>query len=170
MVLLLAWSTGLVSLDEALAGFGSLAVPIVAAALLVGRAVEYTGGAQTMTTWFVPNVRFVSFWIAGVLLMGMLLSAFMNDIAALAITMLIALNIAREHKLPAGAVLMPPSFATILGGMTPASSWKIAARLPFPAAESEAQDRSEARRSRAGNRDANASIQAAQVLTRRNIR
>jgi di/tricarboxylate transporter len=42
----------------------------------------------------------------------------MNNIAALAITMPIALNVAREHQLPAGAVLMPLSFATILGGMT----------------------------------------------------
>lgn len=50
--------------------------------------------------------------------MGMLLSAFMNNIAALVITMPVALAIARDAKLPPGAVLMPLSFATILGGMT----------------------------------------------------
>src|SRR3546814_282889 len=48
----------------------------------------------------------------------MCLSAFINNIAALVITMPTALAVAREHKLPAGAVLMPLSFATILGGMT----------------------------------------------------
>jgi len=118
IVLLLSWLTGLVTIDEALAGFGSPAVLIVAAVLVVGRAVELTGAAQAMTGLFVPNIRIASIRIGGVLLMGTLLSAFMNNIAALAITMPIALNVAREHKLPAGAVLMPLSFATILGGMT----------------------------------------------------
>ena len=118
IILLLAWLTGLVSLEEALAGFGSPAVVIVAAVLVVGRAVEYTGAAQAMTGLFVPRVPFASIRIGGVLLMGAVLSAFMNNIAALAITMPIALTVAREHKLPNGAVLMPLAFATILGGMT----------------------------------------------------
>jgi di/tricarboxylate transporter len=118
MILLLAWATELVTLEEALAGFGSPAVVIVAAVLVVGRAVEYTGAAQAMTGIFVPKVRFVSVRIGGVLLMGAALSAFMNNIAALAITMPVALTVAREHKLPNGAVLMPLAFATILGGMT----------------------------------------------------
>jgi di/tricarboxylate transporter len=118
IILLLAWGTGLLTLDEALAGFGSQAVVIIAAVLIVGRAVEFSGAAQAMTRLFVPRVRFASVRIGGVLLMGAALSAFMNNIAALAITMPIALNVAREHKLPPGAVLMPLAFATILGGMT----------------------------------------------------
>lgn len=118
LILLLAWASGLLSLDEALAGFGSQAVVIVAAVLVVGRAVEFTGAASAMTRLFVPKVRFVSIRIGGVLLMGAVLSAWMNNIAALAITMPIALAVAREHKLPPGAVLMPLAFATILGGMT----------------------------------------------------
>jgi di/tricarboxylate transporter len=118
LILLLAWLTGLVSIEQALAGFGSPAVLIVAAVLVVGRAVEFTGAAQEMTRWLVPRVRFATVRIGGVLLMGTLLSAWMNNIAALAITMPVALNVAREHKLPPGAVLMPLSFATILGGMT----------------------------------------------------
>ena len=118
IVLMLAWVTGLVSLEEALAGFGSPAVVIVAAVLVVGRAVEFTGAAQAMTGLFVPKVPFASIRIGGVLLMGAVLSAFMNNIAALAITMPIALTVAREHDLPNGAVLMPLAFATILGGMT----------------------------------------------------
>ncbi len=118
IILLLAWASGLLSLDEALAGFGSQAVVIVAAVLVVGRAVEFTGAAQAMTRIFVPKVRFAAVRVGGVLLMGAALSAWMNNIAALAITMPIALAVAREHKLPPGAVLMPLAFATILGGMT----------------------------------------------------
>ena len=118
LILLASWVTGLLTLDEALAGFGSQAVVIVAAVLVVGRAVEFTGAAQAMTSLFVPKVRFAAVRIGGVLLMGAALSAFMNNIAALAITMPIALTVAREHRLPPGAVLMPLAFATILGGMT----------------------------------------------------
>lgn len=118
IILLLAWITGLVSFEEALAGFASPAVLIVAAVLVVGRAVELTGAAQAMTSWLVPNSRFATVRIAGLLLMGMGLSAFMNNIAALAITMPIAVSVAREHKLPPGAILMPLSFATLLGGIT----------------------------------------------------
>lgn len=118
IVLLLAWITGLVSFEEALAGFASPAVIIVAAVLVLGRAVELTGAAQAMTSWLVPNVRFFSVRVAGVLLMGALLSAFMNNIAALAITMPIAITVAREHRMPPSAVLMPLAFATILGGIT----------------------------------------------------
>src|SRR5688572_16038659 len=118
LILLLAWLTGLVSIEEALAGFGSPAVLIVAAVLVVGRAVEFTGAAQEMTRWLVPRTRFATVRLGGVLLLGAMLSAFMNNIAALAITMPVALNVARDHKLPPGAVLMPLAFATILGGMT----------------------------------------------------
>lgn len=118
IILLLAWITGLVTFEEALSGFGSPAVVIVAAVLVIGRAVELSGAAQAMTSWLVPSSRFFPLRLAGLLLMGALLSAFMNNIAALAITMPIAITVAREHKLPPGAVLMPLSFATILGGTT----------------------------------------------------
>lgn len=118
LVLLLAWLTGLVTFQEALAGFASPAVIVVAAVLVVGRAVELTGAARAMTSWFVPPSRFFTIRLAGVLFMGALLSAFMNNIAALAITMPIAVTVAREHKLPPSAVLMPLAFATILGGVT----------------------------------------------------
>ncbi|HEX8257947.1 MAG TPA: SLC13 family permease [Allosphingosinicella sp.] len=118
IVLLIAWLTGLLSMDEALDGFSSTAVLTVAAVLVVGRAIEFTGAAATITRFMVPRVPFVTVRLAGVLAMGVLLSAFMNNIAALVITMPAALAIAREHKLPPGAVLMPLSFATILGGMT----------------------------------------------------
>lgn len=118
IVLLLSWVTGLLSIDDALAGFASSAVLTVAAVLVVGRAMEYTGAGATLTRWMVPNVRFFTVRLAGVLAMGCLLSAFMNNIAALVITMPPALAVAREHKLPPGAVLMPLAFVTILGGMT----------------------------------------------------
>ncbi|HBX56203.1 MAG TPA: SLC13 family permease, partial [Pseudomonas sp.] len=46
------------------------------------------------------------------------LSAFMNNVGALALLMPIALQIAAKQGLPPGRVLMPLAFGTILGGMT----------------------------------------------------
>jgi di/tricarboxylate transporter len=54
----------------------------------------------------------------GLLAMRMLLSALMNNLAALVIPIPAAAAIACERKLPPGAVLVSLAFATILGGMT----------------------------------------------------
>ena len=56
--------------------------------------------------------------LSALLLVGAVLSAFMNNIAALVITMPIATEIARASKRAPAATLMPLAFATILGGMT----------------------------------------------------
>lgn len=50
--------------------------------------------------------------------LGALLSAFMNNVGALALLMPIALQISARLELPPGRVLMPLAFGTILGGMT----------------------------------------------------
>lgn len=118
MAALACYLTGVISLPEALAGFSSRAVITVAAILVIGRALELSGGAAALTRILVPRSRFIFLPLAGLLLMGVLLSAFMNNIAALVITMPAAIAVAREHRLPPGALLMPLSFATILGGTT----------------------------------------------------
>jgi di/tricarboxylate transporter len=49
---------------------------------------------------------------------GALLSAFMNNVGAMALLMPVAIQLAAKHELPPGKVLMPLAFGTILGGMT----------------------------------------------------
>jgi hypothetical protein len=46
------------------------------------------------------------------------LSAFMNNVGALALLMPVAIQMARKLELPPGRVLMPLAFGSILGGMT----------------------------------------------------
>ncbi|HAE21861.1 MAG TPA: SLC13 family permease [Spirochaetaceae bacterium] len=46
------------------------------------------------------------------------LSAFMNNIGALAIIMPVAMQLARKQGRPASSILMPLAFASLLGGMT----------------------------------------------------
>lgn len=103
---------------EAFAGFADPAVIAVAAILVVGRAIELSGVASSLSRRLMPARAGFTVRLAVLLLVGAFLSAFMNNIAALVVTMPIAAQLAREAKRPPAATLMPLAFATILGGMT----------------------------------------------------
>lgn len=110
--------TGLVSPRDALLGFSDPAVLAVAAVLVVGRALELSGVASVATARLMPANASFPVRMSLVLAASAVLSAFMNNIAALVITMPIATEIARNSKRPPAAILMPLAFAAILGGMT----------------------------------------------------
>lgn len=118
LALLACLAAGLVAPAEALQGFAAPAVITVAAVLVVGRAVELSGAAAAISRRIIPTGAAFPVQLGLVLAIGAVLSAFMNNIAALVLTMPIAVQIARRFDRPAGAVLMPLAFATILGGMT----------------------------------------------------
>lgn len=118
LALLACLLTGLVEPRDALHGFADPAVVAVAAVLVVGRALELTGVAGAATARLMPTGAGFGLHLTILMAAGAVLSAFMNNIAALVITMPIATELARKHGRSAGAVLMPLSFATILGGMT----------------------------------------------------
>ena len=109
---------GLVSPQDALAGFSDSAVIVVAAVLVIGRAIELTGvataGTEKLASLKVP----FPLQLGVLLVVAAILSSLMNNIAALAITMPAVAGICRNARLPAGVGLMPLAFATILGGMT----------------------------------------------------
>ena len=109
---------GLVAPDQALEGFADPAVVVVAAVLIIGRAIELTGVAAAATEKLAALKAPFSLQLSIMLLTGAVLSAFMNNIAALAITMPAVASVCRASGRPAGAGLMPLAFATILGGMT----------------------------------------------------
>jgi Na+/H+ antiporter NhaD/arsenite permease-like protein len=110
--------TGLTTPQKALAGFADPAVIAVASVLVVGRAIELSGVAAGIARIAIPAKAGFTVRLSALLVVAAGLSAFMNDIAALVITMPIATEIARESKRAPGATLMPLAFATILGGMT----------------------------------------------------
>ena len=109
---------GLVDTKTAFSGFADPAVLAVAAILVVGRAVELSGIASAIARVAIPAGVGFGTRLTALLAVAMLLSAFMNNIAALVITMPVATEIARESNRPPGATLMPLAFASILGGMT----------------------------------------------------
>ena len=104
---------GIVPADAAFSGFGHPAVITVAAVLVISRALQVSG---VISLFADAVVRFAKGqWTHMVALSGVgaLLSAFMNNVGALALLMPLSLRLADKPS----AVLMPLSFATILGGL-----------------------------------------------------
>lgn len=109
---------GLTTPAKAFEGFADPAVLAVAAILVVGRAVELSGIARRFAHILIPERASFGVRLSALLIVAAALSAFMNNIAALVITMPLAAEIARSAKRAPAATMMPLAFATILGGMT----------------------------------------------------
>jgi di/tricarboxylate transporter len=109
---------GLVPPDEAFAGFGHPAVITVACVLVLSRGLQATGVVDALAQRFLPSQGGPTLAIASLTGVGLLLSAFINNVGAMALLLPIAVQLAARHGLPPGKILMPLSFGTILGGMT----------------------------------------------------
>jgi di/tricarboxylate transporter len=116
--LLLCVGIGLVPAADAFAGFGHPAVITVACVLILSQGLEQTGAVDAIVGRVLPERGGISLTIGLLIALGALLSAFMNNVGAMALLMPAALQIAARHELPPGKVLMPLAFGTILGGMT----------------------------------------------------
>ena len=109
---------GLVPDAEAFAGFGHPAVITVACVLVLSFGLQRTGAVDVLAQRVLPADAGPMLSIAALTGLGAVLSAFMNNVGALALLMPIALKIASKQELPPGRLLMPLAFGTILGGMT----------------------------------------------------
>jgi di/tricarboxylate transporter len=109
---------GLIDPDAAFAGFSNPAVITVAAVLVISRALARSGAIDALAGKLIgaSNSQFAHLVSFSVL--GALLSGFMNNVGALALLLPAALSTARRHGYSPGLLLMPLSFATLLGGMT----------------------------------------------------
>lgn len=109
---------GLVPSADAFAGFGHPAVVTVAGVLVLSRGLQTSGAIDSVTRRLLPASAGPTLTIAALTAVAAVLSAFMNNVGALALLMPGAIQIAQKLDLPPGRVLMPLSFGTILGGMT----------------------------------------------------
>lgn len=109
---------GLTRPEDAFDGFADPAVIAVASVLVIGRAVELSAVAARLAQLLIPAHAPFHLRLSLLLVVAAVLSGFMNNIAALVITMPVASEIARAARRPPAATLMPVAFATILGGMT----------------------------------------------------
>ena len=108
---------GVVPSDAAFSGFGHPATLVVALVLVVSAGLVRSGAVLLITRTLVDASRPLGQHIALMGGVGGVLSAFMNNVAALALLMPVDLQTARKAGRSAGLSLMPLSFATILGGM-----------------------------------------------------
>lgn len=108
---------GVVPVDDAFAGFGHPATIIVALVLVVSAGLVRSGAVFLITRTLVDASRGLGAHIALMGGIGAVLSAFMNNVAALALLMPVDIQTARKAGRAVGLTLMPLSFATILGGM-----------------------------------------------------
>jgi di/tricarboxylate transporter len=109
---------GVVPPAEAFSGFGHPAVITVAAVLIIGKALEYSGLVDLLGKWVMRVGDNLLLQISAMSLLVAVASAFMNNVGALAIMMPVALHMARKSGNPPSYLLMPIAFASLLGGMT----------------------------------------------------
>ena len=110
--------TGLVPYDAVFEGFAHPAVITVACVLVLSHGLLTSGAVDALTRRLLPAKSGPTLTIFSLTALGALLSAFMNNVGALALLMPVAMQIAGRLDLPPGKVLMPLAFGSILGGTT----------------------------------------------------
>ncbi|MBL4916678.1 SLC13 family permease [Szabonella alba] len=115
--LLIGVVLGLVPADQAFSGFSHPAVMTVALVLIVSAGLIRTGAVQLLGGLLSRPEAPVPVHIGRIGVVGTVLSAFMNNVTALAILMPIDMMTARKAGRAVAMTLMPLAFATILGGM-----------------------------------------------------
>ncbi len=118
LALLIVTLTGLIPAGRAFTGFSNPAVITVAAVLVISRGLQNSGIVDLIGERLLRLKGGVTVQLAALAGIVTALSAFMNNIGALALMMPVAIQVARKKSIPPSAFLMPLAFASLLGGMT----------------------------------------------------
>ncbi|HEX6959891.1 MAG TPA: SLC13 family permease [Ferrovibrio sp.] len=117
LVLFVAVALGLVPFDQTFAGFGHPAVITVAAALILSRGIAETGVLEALAERLAGKIRSPGLLIAVLALPAAFMSGVINDVAALTLMLPAAIATCRNASRSPSIVLMPLSYATVLGGV-----------------------------------------------------
>lgn len=117
IALLIITLTGIVPADEAFAGFSHPAVITVIAVLVVSRGLINVGAMEPVTA--LVNGLKGGIVAKLLILMGItaFFSSFMNNVGALALTMPVAMTVAKQNDISPSYLLMPVAYASLLGGL-----------------------------------------------------
>ncbi len=118
ITLALALLFGVVPFTHAFSGFANPAVVTVACVMVLSQAIRASGVLDYIIRIMMPVTGNTNLHILTLALLAGVLSAFMNNVGALALMMPVALKMAQDSKLSPSKVLMPLAFASILGGLT----------------------------------------------------
>ena len=115
--LVIAIILGVVPENKAFDGFSHHATIIIALVLILSKALSKSGAIELIARQLIDSGRKLSAHIAIMSGVSAILSAIMNNVAALALLMPIDLQAAAKAKRNPALTLMPLSFASILGGL-----------------------------------------------------
>ena len=115
--LLILTFTGVLNAEEALAGFSHPAVITVTSVLVISSSIIKSGVIEKLVVVLNGRTESAKVKVAGLMLVTAFLSAFMNNVGALALILPVAMRIAKDSKLSPSGFLMPVAFASLLGGM-----------------------------------------------------
>ena len=116
--LMMAVLLGVVPENDAFSGFGHPAVVTVAAVLILSQGLQNAGVVSLITTQM-RRIKFTQFsLLAAITVIVTILSAFMNNVGALALMLPVTMVAAKEYNIPPARLLMPLAFGSILGGLT----------------------------------------------------
>ncbi len=111
--------TGLVSAQEALAGFSSPAVITIWAVFILSGALDRTGVADLIGRGLQRMAGRTEIGLTTVLMLGAgLMSAVMNNVAVAALLLPVTMDLARANHIPPSRLLMPLAYGSLLGGLT----------------------------------------------------
>ena len=115
--LLIAAGAGVIPTNEVFSGFGHPAVVVIALVLIVSRGLSNSGAIELLSRYLINGSRKLGAHIGIMAGFAAVLSAVMNNVAALALLMPLDMQAAAKAKRSPALSLMPLSFASILGGM-----------------------------------------------------
>lgn len=118
LVILALILSGVLTVDEALAGFSEPVVLVIAVMFIIGEALLHTGITQSMGRAVVRASRGIERRVVVFLMLVISgIGAFMSSTAVVALFIPMVLAIEREAKLNRKRLLMPVAFAALISGM-----------------------------------------------------
>lgn len=117
LALLAVTVTGIIPGEQAFAGFGHPAVITVAAVLVVSRGLRNSGVVDLLAKPLFRVSERPSAQVGALSSLVATLSAFMNNVGALALLLPVAIRMARKHGRSPSLLLMPLAFGSLLGGL-----------------------------------------------------
>ncbi|MBY5922090.1 SLC13 family permease [Ferrimonas balearica] len=108
---------GLVPETQVFNGFSHPAVITVAGVLIISAGLQSSGVLNLLANRLLPKQAGPIVSLSILCLIGAFISAFMNNVGAMALLMPLAISVANKSDMAPGKLLMPLSFCTILGGM-----------------------------------------------------
>lgn len=108
--------SGVLSPSEALAGFSNEGMATVAVLFIVGAGVRETGGVEIIANRLFGRPKSETGAVARLIFPVAAISAFMNNTPLVAMLVPAVADWAKQLRIPASRVMIPLSFAAILGG------------------------------------------------------